>query len=348
MKWWLYNNDPWLRPLRWLIVVSVLGAGAWRVAGAAEALYGRIAGATKPAASTAPSARVHQPARREVEIREPEHRALAFDPAARDTLPPPPLSKADRMCLARAIYHEARGEPIEGQIAVAQVVLNRVKSKRWPKTVCGVVYEGQERGEKCQFSFACYDRKDIPDSSQLWHQAKWIADDVAAGRTALEDLGHATYYHTATVKPIWRQSLSVIRQIGRHIFYADPKEPVPSELPPALMVGVARANDAAPSAPEVAVAAALSAHGGASRVLNSTAVAADPPAITAPIAARPPTPTPISQTVAKERRRLADARDAVDDPSPRRAPKAGTGSAAAAPTSQAGHVQARDPSLSGN
>lgn len=146
---------------------------------------------------------------------------LSFDPKAADHLPPPPYAAEERACLARAVYFEARGEAIEGQIAVAQVVLNRVAADAWPKTICGVVYQGVERAEKCQFSFACTDNRRSLDGAPGWEQAKWIADDVAAGRAYLAELEGVLHFHTTRVRPIWRLSMRPVRTIGNHIFYLD-------------------------------------------------------------------------------------------------------------------------------
>ena len=82
---------------------------------------------------------------------------------------------AEKNCLARAIYFEARSEPEAGQIAVANVILNRVKSKRYPDSICGVVYDGAHRLNSCQFSFACDGKKDAPKSAKQWSKAKKLA-----------------------------------------------------------------------------------------------------------------------------------------------------------------------------
>jgi hypothetical protein len=134
--------------------------------------------------------------------------------AARFSAAPP----AERMCLARAVYYEARGEAMDGQIAVAQVVLNRARSKQWPSTICGVVNQGIERGEKCQFSFACFSHLIAPNGP-LWEQAKSVAEEALAGRGWLRELVEATHYHTTGVAPIWRLNLTPINTIGAHVFY---------------------------------------------------------------------------------------------------------------------------------
>ncbi|MEQ1697693.1 MAG: cell wall hydrolase [Hyphomicrobiaceae bacterium] len=127
---------------------------------------------------------------------------------------------AERTCLARAVYYEARGEEMAGQIAVAQVVLNRARSKKWPDTICGVVNQGIERGEKCQFSFACFSRLSQP-SGEMWEQAQQVADQALRGQAWLRELVEATYYHTTNVAPVWRVSLTEIATIGTHVFYRD-------------------------------------------------------------------------------------------------------------------------------
>jgi len=126
----------------------------------------------------------------------------------------------ERACLARAIYYEARGEAMDGQIAVAQVVLNRVRSKKWPETICGVVNQGIERGEKCQFSFACFSNLTAPHG-ETWEQAQMVAEQAVNGQAWLRELAEAAYYHTTDVAPVWRTSLTKIATIGTHIFYRD-------------------------------------------------------------------------------------------------------------------------------
>jgi Cell Wall Hydrolase len=131
-------------------------------------------------------------------------------------------SAPERACLARALYYEARGEPYEGQVAVAQVILNRVRSKRWPDSICGVVNQGIERGEKCQFSFACHATA-TELTGESWDQAQALATEALAGRAWLRETMEATHYHTTSVAPVWRQNLTTIGTFGSHIFYRDPQ-----------------------------------------------------------------------------------------------------------------------------
>lgn len=136
--------------------------------------------------------------------------------------PPFSLDAAERDCLASTIYHEARGEPADGQIAVAQVVVNRVRSGRWPASICAVVNQGASRGEKCQFSFACRKSASRPRPGEPdWDNALALADAVASGQAELPALSRATHYHTIDVRPVWRLALRPLVTIGRHTFYAD-------------------------------------------------------------------------------------------------------------------------------
>lgn len=127
---------------------------------------------------------------------------------------------AERECLAQAVYYEARGEPVAGQMAVAQVILNRAMAgNTWPDTICGVVREGQERGEKCQFSFACMRGGLTKPHGEAWQQSSWVASEVLNGGAFLDELGSATHYHRADLTPAWRLGLKAIGRIGLHVFY---------------------------------------------------------------------------------------------------------------------------------
>lgn len=125
-------------------------------------------------------------------------------------------------CLTQAIYHESRGEPVRGQQAVAQVVLNRVKSGVYPTSICGVIFQNQHWRNRCQFSFACDGTKKRVHDQEAWETATRIADDAIAGRYFLQEIGDSTHYHAAYVAPRWRRSLQRMKKIGEHIFYAIP------------------------------------------------------------------------------------------------------------------------------
>ena len=124
----------------------------------------------------------------------------------------------EKRCLAIAIYFEARGEPQRGQVAVGQVILNRVRSPLFPETICGVVYQGQ-MSPGCQFSFTCDGRTDVPRNDAQWAQAQDIARRITKGELWLPEVGYSTYYHADYVRPNWASSMSRIDTIGRHIFY---------------------------------------------------------------------------------------------------------------------------------
>jgi hypothetical protein len=128
------------------------------------------------------------------------------------------FEERERRCLAIAIYFEARGEPVRGQVAVGQVILNRVRSPLFPETVCGVVYQGQ-MNPGCQFSFTCDGKTDTPRNDAQWSQAQDIARQIMAGELWLPEVGYSTYYHANYVSPYWAGSMSKIDKIGRHIFY---------------------------------------------------------------------------------------------------------------------------------
>ena len=145
--------------------------------------------------------------------------------------PPPPVrhgaSRLARVapgatpqaCLAQAVYYEARGEPAEGQAAVAQVVLNRTRDGAHPASVCGVVFQGAAR-PGCQFSFACDARlagRRVDAAS--WGRAERVAATALGGRE-VETLRSAVNYHADYVSPRWASSLRRTAEIGRHVFYA--------------------------------------------------------------------------------------------------------------------------------
>lgn len=133
-------------------------------------------------------------------------------------IPEARLARAEQ-CLAEAIYFEARGEPKQGQYAVAQVVMNRVRSGYYPADVCGVVYQNVHRRNACQFSFACDRIPDRVTNQHAWNLATAIARDVTRGGAWLPDVGDATHYHATYVRPNWVRDMVKEDKIGRHIFY---------------------------------------------------------------------------------------------------------------------------------
>lgn len=124
-------------------------------------------------------------------------------------------------CLATAIYYEAGAEPLDGQRAVAQVVLNRVRHAAFVTSVCGVVYEGSSRISGCQFSFTCNGSLRRVPSEREWSNARAIAAAALRG-AVFAPVGYATHYHADYVVPYWAASLSKNSVVGRHIFYRWP------------------------------------------------------------------------------------------------------------------------------
>lgn len=124
------------------------------------------------------------------------------------------------ICLSSAIYYEAASESDDGQRAVAQVILNRVRHPAWPSTVCGVVYQGSDM-PGCQFSYACDGSMARVPSREGWARASRIARAALAGYVHAP-VGLATFYHTPQVNPTWNRSLIISAVIGNHIFYRMP------------------------------------------------------------------------------------------------------------------------------
>jgi Cell Wall Hydrolase len=127
-------------------------------------------------------------------------------------------------CLSQAISYEAGNETVAGQEAVAQVILNRLRHPAYPKTICGVIYQGSERKTGCQFTFTCDGSLRRPRSAQSMAFAMAIAERVLEGGTSAI-VGGATHYHANYVSPYWAPSLVKIATIGAHIFYRMPGAP---------------------------------------------------------------------------------------------------------------------------
>lgn len=133
-------------------------------------------------------------------------------------IPPEVTASRERECLANAIYFEARGESRRGQIAVAQVVLNRVRSPDYPDTICNVVYQNSHK-KGCQFSFACDGIPDTITEKAAWARAQAIAEEFTSGRLLLTEVAGATHYHARYVSPKWAPEMQRLARIGQHIFY---------------------------------------------------------------------------------------------------------------------------------
>ncbi len=130
------------------------------------------------------------------------------------------LSPAEQECLAAALYYEARGEGRAGQMAVAEVVVNRAHTAGYPRSVCGVVYQGNPGGTtNCQFSWACNGDMHRGREPGAWHQARKLAVNIGTGKVALTDTtNHALFFHATSVRPHW-PGYQRTTQIGHHIFY---------------------------------------------------------------------------------------------------------------------------------
>ena len=122
-------------------------------------------------------------------------------------------------CLAEAVYFEARGEAVRGQIAVAQVVLNRAFSGKYPETVCGVVYQNKHRHLACQFTFACDNNKDVIREPDMWERAQRIAKAMLDGQLWLPEVDKSTHYHAYWVRPSWVNEMKKTYKFGVHTFY---------------------------------------------------------------------------------------------------------------------------------
>lgn len=135
-----------------------------------------------------------------------------------DLIVPADMARQQR-CLAEAVYFEARSESDEGRAAVAQVVLNRVKSGLYPDSVCGVVYQNSHRHLACQFTFTCEGKSLRVTEPGPWRDAVRIAREVYDGTTYLPDVGGSTHYHANYVRPYWAKRLKKMDTIGQHVFY---------------------------------------------------------------------------------------------------------------------------------
>ncbi len=148
----------------------------------------------------------------------PLHATRKLTPAERLGLTPVTRAKAVK-CLAEAIYFEARSEPEKGQMAVAQVVVNRAFSGYYPNDICGVIYQNRHRHLACQFTYACDGIPDIVHSKAHWAVAERLANEALDGKGYLPDVGKATHYHAYYVSPYWARKMRKMARIGAHTFY---------------------------------------------------------------------------------------------------------------------------------
>ncbi len=126
----------------------------------------------------------------------------------------------EQRCLAEVMYYEARGEGVEGEEAIAEVVFHRMHRRGYPTSICGVVYQGMADAPACQFSFVCNGDMRRPKAAAAWARAKLLAAKILSGYTTLSNItGGATSFHAVDVEPDWSSSLQRTVQIGNHIFY---------------------------------------------------------------------------------------------------------------------------------
>ena len=141
---------------------------------------------------------------------QPQHLAKAEDVAA------------EYACLSQAVFYEAGNESTSGQLAVAEVIANRVRDHRYPNSVCGVVFQGSTRTTGCQFTFTCDGALDRKPAGRQWAKAQLVASQVMMDLNERRT-GDATHYHATYVNPIWNSGLVRTEKIGAHIFYRFPR-----------------------------------------------------------------------------------------------------------------------------
>jgi len=145
--------------------------------------------------------------------------AVASLPSAPVVPPVPSYDEEELRCLALTIYWEGRSESHAGQVAIAHVVLNRMRAPQFPRTICGVVHDGGTHPlHKCQFQWWCDGKSDSPTNAAQWSEAQRIArTETASG--ARDPTGGALYFHNGAVQPVWTRTRTRTASIGQHIFY---------------------------------------------------------------------------------------------------------------------------------
>ena len=140
-----------------------------------------------------------------------------FSKKALDSLRMPKMNR-EMKCLSEALYFEARGEQIEGQIAVADVIINRKNSSRFPSSICGVISEGSHKKHACQFSYNCDGKLELIYDKKTYSRIVKLSSMILNG--AFSDVTNgATFFHASEVSPSWSKKFQKTRKIGRHIFY---------------------------------------------------------------------------------------------------------------------------------
>ena len=134
-------------------------------------------------------------------------------------------SASERLCMAEAVYYEARDQGWRGMIAVGVVIQNRVKDSRYPADICGVVHQGRYWNghpvrHKCQFSYYCDGKPERPAEQDAWTMARDVATLLTSTDVNVAGIEDATHYHAAGTQPSWAAALERRKQIGGHVFYA--------------------------------------------------------------------------------------------------------------------------------
>lgn len=130
-----------------------------------------------------------------------------------------PSGGAQWQCLTEALYFEARGETVKGQFAVAEVIMNRVKSDRFPDSVCGVINQGTGKRYQCQFTYTCDGLAEKIHNPNAWDNVGKVARAILDGSAPMDLTQGATHYHTTAVQPRWSRSYTKTAAIGVHVFY---------------------------------------------------------------------------------------------------------------------------------
>lgn len=133
---------------------------------------------------------------------------------------PQPEGGPQWQCLSEALYFEARGETVKGQFAVAEVIMNRVESARYPDTPCGVIHQGTGKRYQCQFTYTCDGRDEVIAERAAFEQVAKVARAILDGKAGNLTEG-ATHYHTTSVRPSWANAFTKTARIGVHVFYRD-------------------------------------------------------------------------------------------------------------------------------
>jgi spore germination cell wall hydrolase CwlJ-like protein len=229
-------NRPFRNPASWLALLGIAVAGVFAVVVilttpddlSAPSAVGRAPVAVKAVAPAAATASAIAP--QVFEAVTPDEAVAINSAAPISSLPNPAaapfklsnVSEFDRAravnCLAMAVYYEAANQGDQGEAAVAQVVLNRMRNPLFPKTVCGVVFQGSNLPTGCQFTFTCDGSLARPPSADGWARAKAVAERALGGYVE-KSVGEATHYHTIWVVPYWQSTVLKVAQIGAHVFY---------------------------------------------------------------------------------------------------------------------------------